>query len=160
MGAEKEKEKAAKEAEKQRLKEENKAAGKAAGKENNEKSDEKKSKKRKADDTTDVVESTPIVKKAKLFDEIKAPIAKFKPSADVLKAMKADELNKKLWEEVTEKEYSNKKEMTEFVESQFCCIICQDVVFQPVTTPCFHNMQAMLGPQFQGRGVHLSLLQS
>lgn len=133
--AEKEKEKAAKEAEKQRLKQENKAGGK----ENNEKGEKKKDKKRKADDdTTDVAE--PVVKKAKIFDEMKSPIAKYKPGADILEAMKADKLNKKLWEEVTEKEYCNKKEMTEFVESQFCCIICQDVVFQPVTTPCFHNI--------------------
>jgi len=143
--AEKEKENAAKEAEKQRLKEENKAAGKAKqkkGKENVDKDGEQKKgkggKKRKVDDTTDV--SVPQVKKAKIFEEAKAPIAKFKVSADILKAMKADELNKKLWDEVLEKKYTNKKEMTEFVESQFCCIICQDVVFQPVTTPCFHNI--------------------
>jgi len=54
--------------------------------------------------------------------------------------MKVDELNKKLLDEVIEKEFTKKKEMTEFVESQFCCIICQDVIFQPVTTPCVHNI--------------------
>jgi len=141
--AEKEKEKAAKEAEKQRLKEESKAAGKEnkeAGKENKEagKENKGKGKKRKADDDSVPVE--PQVKKAKMFSEEKAPKSKFKPGADILKAMEADKLNSKVWEEVKLKEYSNKKEMTEFVESQFCCIICQDIVFQPVTTPCLHNI--------------------
>jgi len=134
--AEKEKEKAVKEAEKQRLREEGKAAGKenkGAGKENKE-----KGKKRKMDDDTTVVE--PQVKKAKIFQEEKAPKSKFKPNAEILQAMQADELNCKVWEEVKAKEYNTKKDLTEFVESQFCCIICQDIVFQPVTTPCLHNV--------------------
>ena len=60
-------------------------------------------------------------------------------SADILKAIKADDLNCKVWKEVTDKNFTNKKEMTEFTESQFGCIICQDIVYQPVTTPCLHN---------------------
>jgi len=120
-----------KEAEKQWLKAENKAVGKVkhkTGKENVDKDDERKKgkggRKRKVEDTTDV--SVPQVKKAKIFE-------------DILQSMEADELDKKLWDEVTEKKYTNKKEMTEFVESQLCCIICQDVVFQPVIIPCFHK---------------------
>jgi len=147
--AEKEKEKAAKEAEKQRLKKEAKAAGiekskspvknekkgKDAGKENKGKA----GKKRKADEEETVIEPQ-VVKKAKVFKEEKAPKSKFKPSSDILQAMDADQLNKKLWDEVKSTEYNNKKEMNDFVENQFCCIICQDVVFQPVTTPCLHNV--------------------
>ena len=45
-----------------------------------------------------------------------------------------DKKNKKLWQEVMEGSYKNKKEMTDKVEEVFCCIICQDVVCQPVSS--------------------------
>ena len=35
---------------------------------------------------------------------------------------------------------ANKKELTDYVEEQFLCMICQDLVFKPVTTPCQHNV--------------------
>jgi len=127
--AEKEKVKA----EKERLKKEGKEEAKEAGKEN-----KGKGKKRKADEDISVSEE-PQVKKAKTVSEEKSPMSKFKLSADLQIAFKTDKLNCKVWEEVKLKKYTNKKEMTEFVESQFGCIICQDVVFQPVTTPCLHN---------------------
>lgn len=137
--AEKEKEKAAKEAEKKKDKEE----GKDVGKEN-----KGKGKKRKADkEMVDNGESKP--KKVKTKEEAKEevikkveqiPKSKYKLSADLLKAMEADELNCKVWDEVKEKGYTNKKEMIEFVESQFGCMICQDIVYEPITTPCLHNI--------------------
>ena len=38
---------------------------------------------------------------------------------------KKDELNVKIWSEVETKEVANKKELTDFIEQQFECIICQ-----------------------------------
>jgi len=60
-------------------------------------------------------------------------------NAEWLELMEADAENKALWDQVKEKGATNKKELTDFVEEIFCCIICQDIVFKPVTTPCGHN---------------------
>ena len=125
--AEKEKEKAAKEADKKKEKNED------TGKEN-----KGKGKKRKAAADAPANGDTK-AKKVDMNDKEKVPRSNFKVSADILKAIRADDLNCKVWKEVTDKNFTNKKEMTEFTESQFGCIICQDIVYQPVTTPCLHN---------------------
>ena len=72
--------------------------------------------------------------------------------------LKEDNANEKLWTEVLGGKYLNKKELTDKIEEQFCCMICQDLVFKPVgymflvivqflifaflkvTTPCGHNI--------------------
>jgi len=54
--------------------------------------------------------------------------------------MKEDTVNANLWDQVKSKGAANKKELTDYVEEIFCCIICQDIVYQPVTTPCSHNV--------------------
>ncbi|XP_051977679.1 E3 ubiquitin-protein ligase UHRF1-like [Xyrauchen texanus] len=53
--------------------------------------------------------------------------------------IKEDELNKKLWDEAMEcislgPRFLNK------VEEVFLCICCQEVVYQPITTECQHNV--------------------
>ncbi|KAK1152557.1 E3 ubiquitin-protein ligase UHRF1 [Acipenser oxyrinchus oxyrinchus] len=53
--------------------------------------------------------------------------------------IKEDELNKKVWDEAM----TSLKEGPKFlnkVEEVFLCICCQEVVFQPVTTECQHNV--------------------
>ncbi|MGH0183221.1 UNVERIFIED_CONTAM: hypothetical protein FKN15_011460 [Acipenser sinensis] len=53
--------------------------------------------------------------------------------------IKKDELNKKVWDEAM----TSLKEGPKFlnkVEEIFLCICCQEVVFQPVTTECQHNV--------------------
>merc|ERR1712051_660978 len=89
-----------------------------------------KSKKKKMGDSTNVttVES-PVKKKIE-----------YKISSSLLKLMENDAENKKLWDEVKSKVTANKKELTDYVEEQFLCMICQDLVFKPVTTPCQHNV--------------------
>jgi len=76
--------------------------------------------------------ASPAVKKAKTVV--------YKISKEWEDLMKEDKLNANLWEQVKTKGVSNKKELTDYVEDIFCCIICQDIVFQPVTTPCSHNV--------------------
>merc|ERR1719167_1039522 len=83
------------------------------------------------DDEEDQDESSsPAVKKSKSVYQI---------SNDWRDMMDKDKVNSSLWEDVKSKGASNKKELTDYIEEVFCCIICQDIVFKPVTTPCKHN---------------------
>jgi len=54
--------------------------------------------------------------------------------------IKEDTKNANIWAQVAEKEAANRKELTDFVEEIFGCIVCMDVVFKPVTTECKHNI--------------------
>ena len=54
--------------------------------------------------------------------------------------MKEDKVNAKLWDQVKIKGASSKGELLDYIEEIFCCIICQDIVYQPVTIPCSHNV--------------------
>jgi len=84
------------------------------------------------DDEEDQDESSsPAVKKSKSVYQI---------SNDWRDMMDKDKVNSSLWEDVKSKGASNKKELTDYIEEVFCCIICQDIVFKPVTTPCSHNV--------------------
>ena len=49
----------------------------------------------------------------------------FKMSTEWLEAIKKDGQNSKIWDQVVVKEVANKKEMTDFIEELFNCIICQ-----------------------------------
>ena len=60
--------------------------------------------------------SAPAKKKAKTI---------FCISAGWKEKFKKDEQNVKIWNEVEAKEVANKKELTDFIEQQFECIICQ-----------------------------------
>jgi len=84
-----------------------------------------------AGDDNDVEDSaSPAAKKQK---------SSYKISKEWLKLMDDDTENKNLWEQVKSQEAANKKELLDYIEELFCCIICQDIVFKPVTTPCKHN---------------------
>ncbi|XP_071767852.1 E3 ubiquitin-protein ligase UHRF1 [Centroberyx gerrardi] len=53
--------------------------------------------------------------------------------------IKGDEPNKKLWDEAKQSLSLGPKFLNK-VEEVFLCICCQEVVFQPVTTECQHNV--------------------
>ena len=71
--------------------------------------------------------------------EKKAPVAKFKIPANILKAMTSDKINQRLWGEVQSKEFNTRKELVDFVEEITICQFCMSLVTQPVTTPCSHS---------------------
>jgi len=83
------------------------------------------------DDNQEEESASPAVKKNKTV---------YKISKEWEKLMDEDKVNANLWEQVKTKGVYNKKELTDYVEDIFCCIICQDIVFKPVTTPCSHNV--------------------
>lgn len=87
----------------------------------------------------DEVEANSKAKKIKVTSPIKKKV-EYKISPTLSKLMEDDAENTKLWNEVSSKSVSNKKELTDYVEEQFMCMICQDLVFKPVTTPCQHNV--------------------
>ncbi|KAM9329719.1 E3 ubiquitin-protein ligase UHRF2 [Gastrophryne carolinensis] len=53
--------------------------------------------------------------------------------------IKEDCQNQKLWDEVLSSINEGPKFLTK-VEQTFMCICCQELVYQPVTTACFHNV--------------------
>ena len=67
-------------------------------------------------------------------------ITNFKINDNLKLLMKEDDLNEKVWDDIMAKSLTNKKELTDIVEEQFLCLICQDLAFNPVTTPCRHNV--------------------
>merc|ERR1712059_67550 len=72
--------------------------------------------------------------------EPKKAKATYKISGDIKKSMQADKQNSRLWKEVVGKEFINKKALTEHVEELVSCIICMELVFHPISTPCEHNV--------------------
>ncbi|KAM5157640.1 E3 ubiquitin-protein ligase UHRF1 [Mantella aurantiaca] len=69
----------------------------------------------------------------------KTKVELYKLTAEQKSLIKKDELNGKLWNEVM----SFLKEGPKFinkVEETFLCICCQEVVYEPVTTECLHNI--------------------
>jgi len=52
----------------------------------------------------------------------------------------ADESNKKYWDDCKELLDNGKKAFLERVEETFLCICCQEIVFDPITTDCSHNI--------------------
>ncbi|VVC41491.1 Zinc finger, PHD-type,Zinc finger, RING-type,Zinc finger, FYVE/PHD-type,Ubiquitin-related [Cinara cedri] len=84
--------------------------------------------KRKKSDSKDN-ESTE--KKVKLLYEL---------DQDVKKLIKADVVNKKYWDDCKESLDNGRKMFLDRVEETFLCICCQDIVFDPITTKCSHNI--------------------
>ena len=83
------------------------------------------------DDTEENNDSSPAAKKQKTT---------FKIPSEWRELIDKDVKNANLWEQVAEKAASNRKELTDFVEEMFGCIVCMDIVFKPVTTHCKHNI--------------------
>ncbi|XP_036410490.1 E3 ubiquitin-protein ligase UHRF1-like [Megalops cyprinoides] len=69
--------------------------------------------------------------------KLKVETYKLTPEQKAL--IKEDELNKKLWDEALESLQQGPKFLNK-VEEVFLCICCQEVVYQPVTTECQHNV--------------------
>ncbi|KAM9308657.1 E3 ubiquitin-protein ligase UHRF1-like [Gastrophryne carolinensis] len=81
------------------------------------------------DDDAGIPEATPKKTKVELY----------KLTADQKSLIDKDELNAKLWNEVL----AFLKEGPRFinkVEETFLCICCQEVVYEPITTECLHNI--------------------
>ncbi|XP_063777449.1 E3 ubiquitin-protein ligase UHRF1-like [Pseudophryne corroboree] len=112
------------------------AANKEREKENNADADElehpSKGKRKRFvvdDDDDEISEGSPKKTKVELY----------KLTAEQKALIKKDELNVKLWNEVM----SFLKEGPKFiskVEETFLCICCQEVVYEPITTECLHNI--------------------
>ncbi|XP_025424054.1 E3 ubiquitin-protein ligase UHRF1-like [Sipha flava] len=52
----------------------------------------------------------------------------------------ADIANKKYWDDCKEMLKNGKKAFLDRIEETFLCICCQDIVFEPITLECFHNI--------------------
>lgn len=90
-------------------------------------------KKRKSDDeneSTNNQESTPVKKRKTAF----------KLTGEITKLIKKDSPNTKLWNQCIEFIPEGKQAFFEKVSSEFACIVCQDLVLKPITTPCSHNI--------------------
>ena len=109
---------------------------------------EKERKRKSGEEEEEDDTSAPAKKKAKTVYSI---------SAEWREMFQKDDLNVKIWKDVETKEAANKKELTDYIEELFNCIICQvdsellyfqfwkiktyfqDIVYKPATTPCGHN---------------------
>uniref|UniRef100_A0A8C9S0N5 E3 ubiquitin-protein ligase UHRF n=1 Tax=Scleropages formosus TaxID=113540 RepID=A0A8C9S0N5_SCLFO len=69
----------------------------------------------------------------------KMKVETYKLTPEQKALIKEDELNKKLWDEAMESLSQGPKFLNK-VEEVFLCICCQEVVYQPVTTECQHNV--------------------
>ncbi|XP_039623035.1 E3 ubiquitin-protein ligase UHRF1 isoform X1 [Polypterus senegalus] len=93
-----------------------------------------KGKRKRKSETTDRVSPSPSKKTPK-----KVKVEAYKLTKEQKEMIKEDELNKKLWNEALEALKEGPKFLNK-VEEIFLCICCQEVVFQPVTTECQHNV--------------------
>ncbi|XP_076009168.1 E3 ubiquitin-protein ligase UHRF1 [Genypterus blacodes] len=69
----------------------------------------------------------------------KMKVEVYKLTKEQKSLIKSDEPNRKLWDEVSESLSLGPKFLNK-VEEVFLCICCQEVVFQPITTECQHNV--------------------
>uniref|UniRef100_A0A673KIG9 E3 ubiquitin-protein ligase UHRF n=1 Tax=Sinocyclocheilus rhinocerous TaxID=307959 RepID=A0A673KIG9_9TELE len=69
----------------------------------------------------------------------KMKVEAYKLSKEQKALIKDDELNKKLWDEAMESLNLGPRFINK-VEEVFLCICCQEVVYQPITTECQHNV--------------------
>ncbi|XP_023230679.1 E3 ubiquitin-protein ligase UHRF1-like [Centruroides sculpturatus] len=59
---------------------------------------------------------------------------------EIKKLIDDDKKNKKIWEECEEYLNEGKQKFLKKIEELFSCICCQEVVYQPITTECCHNI--------------------
>uniref|UniRef100_A0A8C5DBE0 E3 ubiquitin-protein ligase UHRF n=1 Tax=Gouania willdenowi TaxID=441366 RepID=A0A8C5DBE0_GOUWI len=69
----------------------------------------------------------------------KIKVEVYKLSREQKGLIKDDETNKKLWDEAMESLSLGPKFLSK-VEEVFLCICCQELVYQPITTECQHNV--------------------
>lgn len=70
----------------------------------------------------------------------KQKMTEFKLSSELEELITLDTSNEKLWSECKEVLKEGKQKFLSKVEEIFMCICCQEVVFEPVTTECKHNI--------------------
>ncbi|XP_030761306.1 E3 ubiquitin-protein ligase UHRF1-like [Sitophilus oryzae] len=70
----------------------------------------------------------------------KKKVEVFKIDSAIEKAIKEDTVNEKLWIECKSAVKNGKKAFLDKVEEIFQCIICIELVFNPVTLKCRHNL--------------------
>lgn len=72
-----------------------------------------------------------------------SPAAK-KPRYELTKQqktlIKADKLNAKVWEQLVNSISKGTEGLLSRIQEALTCIVCQEVVHQPITTTCFHNI--------------------
>lgn len=54
------------------------------------------------------------------------------------KLIKSDTINSKLWNELLET--CDSAGLLERIQETFTCIVCQELVYKPISTPCGHNI--------------------
>ncbi|XP_073700663.1 E3 ubiquitin-protein ligase UHRF1-like [Garra rufa] len=69
----------------------------------------------------------------------KMKVEAYKLNKEQKALIKDDELNKKLWDEAMDSLNLGPRFINK-VEEVFLCICCQEVVYQPITTECQHNV--------------------
>ncbi|XP_073533462.1 E3 ubiquitin-protein ligase UHRF1-like [Phyllobates terribilis] len=69
----------------------------------------------------------------------KTKVERYKLTPEQKELIKKDELNAKLWNEAMTYLKEGPKFISK-VEETFLCICCQEVVYQPITTECLHNI--------------------
>merc|ERR1719394_2238813 len=104
------------------------------------KMEDETSMKRASGDTVEKVKSRKVEKSKSEAKGKTVPSSSYKIDSDSTALMQEDTSNKKLWDEILVGKYLNKKEVTDKIEEQFNCMVCMDLVFKPVTTPCGHNI--------------------
>lgn len=92
-----------------------------------------KAKRKRKSQGSDSTKTSP----AKTPKKIKVEVYKLTKEQKAL--IKNDEANKKVWDEAMESLSLGPKFLNK-VEEVFLCICCQEVVFQPITTECQHNV--------------------
>nr|NP_001071846.1 UHRF2 protein [Ciona intestinalis]BAE06743.1 Ci-UHRF2 [Ciona intestinalis] len=70
----------------------------------------------------------------------KIKINEFEVSQELMKMIKTDKLNSKLWSEGLKSRKEGQTKFYQIIQDLFMCVCCQDVVHQPITTPCKHNL--------------------
>uniref|UniRef100_A0A7N6BD34 E3 ubiquitin-protein ligase UHRF n=1 Tax=Anabas testudineus TaxID=64144 RepID=A0A7N6BD34_ANATE len=85
------------------------------------------------------VEITRLHHTKKIFTPKKIKVEMYKLSQEQKTLVKNDKQNKKLWDEAMGSLSLGPKFLNK-VEEVFLCICCQEVVYQPITTECQHNV--------------------
>uniref|UniRef100_A0A8D8VVT0 RING-type E3 ubiquitin transferase n=1 Tax=Cacopsylla melanoneura TaxID=428564 RepID=A0A8D8VVT0_9HEMI len=88
-----------------------------------------KSMKRKGSDDKD---STTEAKSKKVKHEYTLPLS-------IQEHIKNDTAHSSVWDEIKELCQEGQKQVLEFIQEKFLCIICQELVFKPVTLDCVHS---------------------
>jgi len=63
----------------------------------------------------------------------------YQPDAEFGHVIKADVRNKKLWQACLEAKKPSKLLWSEEVETTFTCLVCFEILYQPITLDCSHN---------------------